>query len=289
MNTIFLQADYSDISFSSDSITFTVISGLLMAVIPVIFFMIMKKSVRFKVKPVIAGAAVWLLFAIVLKGLALMPVISMDNSLSRAVNGNIWLYYFVAALAAGIFEETGRLVAFRTVLKKYGDKQDSLSYGIGHGGFEAVYIGFQVAFMGIMAAMINKGGIESVAKGADDSMIESLLAQMAKYMSSDMGHALLFAYERIPAVLVHIVSSVLVFAAVRQRKIGLYFLAVFLHFMVDFSLVLYYAKLISLGAAEVIFTVMTLIIALLIYKLVYKKMDNNTIGREMPDGIPGNL
>ncbi|MCR5541976.1 MAG: YhfC family intramembrane metalloprotease [Ruminococcus sp.] len=289
MGDILLLADTRDISFSKDSITFTILSGALMAVIPVVFFIVMRKFTKFKVKPMITGAVVWFIFAILLKVLLLTPVIGMDNSVSKAVKGNVWLYYFVAASAAGIFEETGRFIAFRTVLKRCDDKSDALSYGLGHGGFESVYIGIQVAFLGIMAAMVNKGGIESVAKGADDSVIDSLLAQMDKLMSGDIGHALLVGYERIPAVLVHIVFSVIVFAAVRQRKTGLYFLAVFLHFAVDFSLVLYYAKIVSLGVTEIIFTLEAILIAVLTNKLLYKKLYNISYERKMADGISGNI
>ena len=39
---------------------------------------------------------------------------------------------------AGIFEETGRFLAFKTVLrKKQGKDINALMYGAGHGGFEA--------------------------------------------------------------------------------------------------------------------------------------------------------
>ncbi len=289
MYTVLVLADHSDICYPKDSILFTILSGMLMALIPVVIFLVMRKSVKFKIKPVIVGAAVWLLFAVVLKAIVLTPVIGADNSVSRAVNGNIWLFYMIAAASAGIFEETGRLVAFKTVLNKNDDKQDALSYGIGHGGFEAVYLGFQIAFLGVMCLMINKGGIESVVKGADDTMIESLLAQIDKYTSSDIGRALLMGYERIPAMIVHIMFSVMVFAAVRERKIGLYFLSVFIHFVIDYSLVLYYAKIISLGVTEIMFTVEILVFAVPVYKLLYKKMDSNTTERGMSDGISGNF
>lgn len=289
MYTVLVLADHSDICYPKDSILFTILSGVLMVLIPVVIFLVMRKFVKFKIKPVIVGAAVWLLFAVVLKAIVLTPVIGADNSVSRAVNGNIWLFYMIAAASAGIFEETGRLVAFKTVLKKNDDKQDVLSYGIGHGGFEAVYLGFQIAFLGVMCLMINKGGIESVVKGADDTMIESLLAQIDKYTSSDIGRALLMGYERIPAMIVHIMFSVMVFAAVRERKIGLYFLSVFIHFVIDYSLVLYYAKIISLGVTEIMFTVEMLVFAVPVYKLLYKKMDSNTTERRMSDGISGNF
>lgn len=289
MYTVLVLADHSDICYPKDSILFTILSGVLMVLIPVVIFLVVRKFVKFKIKPVIVGAAVWLLFAVVLKAIVLTPVIGADNSVSRAVNGNIWLFYMIAAASAGIFEETGRLVAFKTVLKKNDDKQDALSYGIGHGGFEAVYLGFQIAFLGIMCLMINKGGIESVVKGADDTMIESLMSQIDKYTSSDIGRALLMGYERIPAMIVHIMFSVMVFAAVRERKIGLYFLSVFIHFVIDFSLVLYYAKIISLGVTEIMFTVEILVFAVPVYKLLYKKMDSNTTERRMSDGISGNF
>ncbi len=289
MYTVLVLADHSDICYPKDSILFTILSGVLMVLIPVVIFLVMRKFVKFKIKPVIVGAAVWLLFAVVLKAIVLTPVIGADNSVSRAVNGNIWLFYMIAAASAGIFEETGRLVAFKTVLKKNDDKQDVLSYGIGHGGFEAVYLGFQIAFLGIMCLMINKGGIESVVKGADDTMIESLLTQIDKYTSSDIGRALLMGYERIPAMIVHIMFSVMVFAAVRERKIGLYFLSVFIHFVIDFSFVLYYAKIISLGVTEIMFTVEMLVFAVPVYKFLYKKMDSNTTERRMSDGISGNF
>ena len=289
MYTVLVLADHSDICYPKDSILFTILSGVLMVLIPVVIFLVMRKFVKFKIKPVIVGAAVWLLFAVVLKAIVLTPVIGADNSVSRAVNGNIWLFYMIVAASAGIFEETGRLVAFKTVLNKNDDKQDALSYGIGHGGFEAVYLGFQIAFLGIMCLMINNGGIESVVKGADDTMIDSLLAQIDKYTSSDIGRALLMGYERIPAMIVHIMFSVMVFAAVRERKIGLYFLSVFIHFVIDFSFVLYYAKIISLGVTEIMFTVEMLVFAVPVYKLLYKKMDSNTTERRMSDGISGNF
>ena len=43
-------------------------------------------------------------------------------------------------LMAGVFEETGRYVSFKWFLKKETRIQDGLSYGIGHGGIEAMLI-----------------------------------------------------------------------------------------------------------------------------------------------------
>ena len=56
------------------------------------------------------------------------------------LQGNIWLYGLYGGLAAGIFEETGRFLAFKLLLKKESEPITALSYGIGHGGIEAILL-----------------------------------------------------------------------------------------------------------------------------------------------------
>ena len=285
-NVMMIPAYAGNISFPQDSIVYTVISGVLMALVAVIGFFIMKSRMKINVKAMVTGAVIWFVFAIVLKSLLLSPLLILDNSVSRAIKENVWLYYFIGAVAAGLFEETGRLVAFRTVLKKSDDKQDSLSYGLGHGGFEALYLGYQIASVGIMMAMINKGGIDSVAKGASPEMTQQLLDSIKQYSSNDMLHALLFGFERIPAVFVHISGSVLVYAAVKERKMWLYLLAMFLHFVIDFTLVLYYAEIFPLWVTEILFAVITTPLFAAVMKLVYNKMDSK---KEGVNGLSGNI
>ena len=52
----------------------------------------------------------------------------------------IKLYALYGGLAAGLFEETGRLLAFRFILKPHTARITALSYGIGHGGIEAFWV-----------------------------------------------------------------------------------------------------------------------------------------------------
>ena len=285
-NVMMIPAYAGNISFPQDSIVYTVISGVLMALVAVIGFFIMKSRMKINVKAMVTGAVIWFVFAIVLKSLLLSPLLILDNSVSRAIKENVWLYYFIGAVAAGLFEETGRLVAFRTVLKKSDDKQDSLSYGLGHGGFEALYLGYQIVTVGIMMAMINKGGIDAVAKGASPEMTQQLLDSIKQYSSNDMLHALLFGFERIPAVFVHISGSVLVYAAVKERKMWLYLLAMFLHFAIDYTLVLYYAEILPLWVTEILFAVITTPLFAAVMKLVYNKMDSK---KEGVNGLSGNI
>ena len=53
------------------------------------------------------GVGTFFLFALVLE--AMFHQLVLGSPLGAAIRGNIWLYALYAGLAAGIFEETGRL------------------------------------------------------------------------------------------------------------------------------------------------------------------------------------
>ena len=60
----------------------------------------------------------------------------------------------------GLFEETGRFVAFKTLLRKRKQRETSISHGIGHGGFEVMLIiGLNLVSYIMMGLMINNGSI----------------------------------------------------------------------------------------------------------------------------------
>lgn len=63
-----------------------------------------------------AGAAAFILFAMILEQLLHSAV--LRSPAGAVLQGNIWLYGLYGGLAAGLFEETGRLAAFRLLLKK---------------------------------------------------------------------------------------------------------------------------------------------------------------------------
>ena len=275
-----------NITFSNEVLAGYGVSGALMILAALTYFFIVCKKIKLNVKALIVGAVVFPVFALGLKNILQYPLLIADTPVARAAADNVWLLCFIGAVCAGLFEETGRFAAFKTVLKKNDDKQDSLSYGFGHGGFEALYLGLQIASIGLMMFMINKNGINAVAKGATPEMTKQILASIEQYCSKDIGHALLFGFERIPAMITHITFSVMVFAAVKERKMWLYPMAMFLHFAIDYMLVLYYAEVISLLLAEIIFAVLTVALFVAVIKLVYNKTDYK---KELANWHSGNI
>ena len=236
------------------------------------------------VTSILAGAAAFLLFAVVLEkpiqNVLIFPTAMglKDHAVSRFMNANPVLLSLAAGLFPGVFEETGRLIVFGTVLKNRKNRETSISYGIGHGGFEAFLIlGITYLQYIVYAFMINTGTfgalIEQVAALAPEQAesVGTVVNLLAGFSFADLGIALI---ERIFAVLFHVGASILVFYACRnKRRFWLYPLAVVLHAGMDFIAALSLFHVISLSpwALEGLVAVFGLSTFFGAYFLLYKK------------------
>ena len=108
--------------------------AVLFFTVPLVIALIwcMKKKERFST--VLAGAATFLLFALVLEkpiqNVLLFPkAMGMEEHVaSRFFAAHPVLLALAAGLFPGVFEETGRLVAFKTVLKNRKNRETSITY-----------------------------------------------------------------------------------------------------------------------------------------------------------------
>ena len=263
----------TDLQFTNEAITGMITQGVLMMVIPVILLIIWQVKTREKIAPVVIGAAAWFVFAIALKAAPAYFLLQADNPVAKAVSGSIWLSFIAAGLLAGVFEETGRFLAFKFVLKKYEHRRTAISYGIGHGGFESLYIGFQTLSLAAIGILLSSGHAEMIlGNNADEATISLLTAQLQPYTNLAFTECLLGVFERLTAITAHIAFSVLVFAAVRERRyLYLYPLAIVLHALFDFSIVFYRAGYVSVWVMELGLAVIAVIYALFASR-IYKKL-----------------
>lgn len=116
-----------NLHFTDEAIAGLIIQSILMIIIPVILFIVWKIKTHEKVLPVIIGAVTWLLFAIILKLAPAYFLLQADNPIAKTISGNIWYTSILAGVLAGVFEETGRFVSFKTVLRKYEHSRSSIS------------------------------------------------------------------------------------------------------------------------------------------------------------------
>ncbi len=275
-----------DLRFSSAAAAGLITEGVLMIALPVVLLIIWKKKSREKMLvPVAVGAVTWFLFAIVLKLAPAYLLLQAENPAAKTIAGNPWLSYLVAGALAGVFEETGRYLAFRFALKKYNHRRVSVSYGLGHGGFESAYIGFQIISVAMLGALIGAGlGEKILPSGTDEAALALIVSQLEPYANATLGECMLGVFERAVAIAMHLSLSVLVFAAVREKKFRLlYPAAVLLHAAFDFSIVLGTVFPIPAWGLELILAALVLPVALLA-RHVCRRL--GTDERKGDDGIP---
>ena len=238
------------------------VGAALAFVLPLAVALIWKFWKKERFTTILAGAATFLLFAIILEKPiqnALLFPTQMglpEHAVSRFFNARPVLLAFLAGLFPGVFEETGRLAAYKTVLKNRKNRETSISHGIGHGCFEVI-LTLEVTYVTYIAyaVMINTGTfgtvVEQVKTQAPDQLdaLYTVADQLAGITLADIGMGLV---ERVFGVLFHIGASILVFYACRgKKKTWLYPLAILLHTAMDFVAALYLFGVIHISTVMV--------------------------------------
>ena len=216
------------------SIVFMGISCLAGFAMPIGLFFYFRKRKKADILPFFVGCAVMFLFALVLESYAHRLILS--SSIGIQIIKNTILYAIYGGLMAGIFEETGRLIAFKTVLKKYQNKDiDALMYGAGHGGFEAVFLlGLTMINNIVYAVMINNGTISSITSSLSGDSLTQMNLIIETMLTTSPYTFLAGIFERIFAATLQMVLSVIVwFSAKNTKQWYLYPAAIMIHAVVD--------------------------------------------------------
>lgn len=240
------------------SIAFMGVTALIAFGVPVVLFLGLRKRFGLKIVPLLVGAAVFIVFALVLEqimhALVLRP--GADGSIALRTAQPV-LYVLYAAFAAGIFEETGRLTGFLILKKKYAGVRTAISYGIGHGGIEAWLLAGLSAVSSIALGLMVNAGVALPASA--DSTVEALKTTAPALF-------LVGGIERLSAIALHLALSVFVWVAVTRRaRWWLFPLAIVLHAAADVSAATYQVGGIPLWAVEVVtaaFAVVLLVVAI---------------------------
>ncbi|RDU23335.1 YhfC family intramembrane metalloprotease [Anaerosacchariphilus polymeriproducens] len=255
------------------SIIFMVVSAILCFLTPIVLMIVVRIKTKAKLMPTLVGAGIFIVFALILEQICHSIFLVIDSPLSRFVNNNVWIYALYAGLAAGIFEETGRYVAFKFLLKKHDKKINAITYGIGHGGIEMIILG-GLSMLNALATsiMINSQGIEGILALVPESAKETTKTGLESLITSQSYLYLITFEERVAAVILHVSLSVLVFVAVKNsRNKFLFPLAIILHALIDIIAVFAQKGIISsILVMEVIIAVFVIAVAIYASK-VYKK------------------
>ena len=188
----------------------------------------------------------------------------------NAIQNSVVLYGLYGGLMAGLFEETGRFAAFRTVLKKYQvNDVNALMYGAGHGGLESiVLVGIAMITNLVLALMINSGTVAAMLESLPAESAESMNQALAALTDSAPMTFLAGAVERVFAIALQISLSVVVwFAAKDQSRILLFPLAIGLHAAVDCIMYIVSQNVGSIWITEAVIGVMAVAVAMVAKKV----------------------
>ena len=268
----------------TDVIALMVIATVLFIVVPAVLWIVWCVKKKEKFTTILIGAAAFFLFAIVLEkpiqNVLIFPTAMglKEHAASQFINARPVLWAFLVGFFPGLFEETGRFVAFKTVLKKRKNRETSISYGLGHGGFEVIFI-LGVTYITYISycLMINSGTFATIVQQVEavaPDQVDAYLALPAQLASITAGSILIAIWERIFSVMFHTGASVIVFYAAKdKKKLWLYPLAILLHTAMDGILGLTLVNVITLSdiQLEAFVTVIGALLFFGSYFLLYKK------------------
>lgn len=259
---------------STLSIVFMSVSIFLSIILPVgvIVFLAIRKIMKWKA--MLIGALMFVLFVFILESLMHRFVLGASPAQSPIYRNTI-LYMLYGGFAAGIFEEVARLIGFKFLIKVNDNEgiNTGISYGLGHGGIEAVFIGGLSAVGNlIMAVMINSGTLGSVSAALSGAELESYKAGVEALTSTSPYLFLFSGVERVIALVLQISLSLFVLKAIVEKKWQYFVLAILLHAGVDMFAVLYQKEVISsVYLLEGALAVVTLVIAIAAFRCCRRK------------------
>jgi len=207
-----------------------------------------------KLTPFFVGMLIWFVFAGLLEPMLHQACLLGDSAISRTLNGNPYLYMLYGGLAAGIFEETGRYLAFRWLLPKrrFPERDTAVTYGIGHGGVEALLTLCQTYIIYLVLAAYLNAGNDPAALALAGGSREALSVLIDGLRQITPGTVLLAMLERAGAMALHIALSCFVFLAARDRRQWTWFpFAILLHAVADMPAALCQRGLLPISVVEI--------------------------------------
>jgi uncharacterized membrane protein YhfC len=248
------------------------ISALIAIGLPITLFMVFYKKQKIPFVPLLAGMGAFILFVLILERSLHSLILPRFSLKERPL-----AYVVYGIFAAGIFEETARFIAFSLLKKKYPRIGAGLSYGIGHGGIEAILLSGLVMINNlILSFTLNTGALETLSGGLRGEALNQLNAQISALVTTSPYLFLLSGIERVFALGIQMALSIIVFyAVVKKNKRWLFPTAIALHAVIDIP-----AALMQAGLLGNIFLVEGLVGLGCVAAIVIAKKIHRALGQE---------
>lgn len=270
-------------SFSTTAIVLMFLSALICIAVPVVSAVVLHQKKGAAIVPFFIGCGIFILFSQVLE--RLLHSVALKSSF---ITDNLWMYAIYGGLAAGVFEEVGRWVAFRYLIKDR-RPQNALMYGLGHGGAEAILLlSANMITYAVIAISAMNGGVEAVSQAMGGTTQAQALLRIIATVTPEL--ILWGLVERLVAMTLHVSLSVAVYAAVARRRISWLFIAIGVHAFVDAAVLIIHSKFQSYWITELSCAAMVAVVfyfALRLYRsLREEQAGESPVGEENENVSP---
>lgn len=193
------------------------------------------KEFKSGLKSILTGAGVFVVFALILESIVHQIVLKGPHG--PAIIGNTYYYALYGGLMAGLFEETGRFLSMKLILKKESPAASTgIAYGVGHGGIELLLLFGATMISNIaISAIINAGNLDGLLATVPEANRAQVQTQLEGLQTLTTTTLLYGLWERVSAIILQVGLSIIVWTAVRKggKWLWLFPAAILLHSLVD--------------------------------------------------------
>ena len=168
-----------------------------------------------------------------------------------------WVNFAILVPTSGLFEEAARYVVLRWGARSARRWDDAVMFGAGHGGIEAILV-FGAGLVSSLVLLTSGDAILEQLRSVSPAQADAVATQIDMLRNLTPLLILPGIWERVLAILFHISASILVMLAVRDRRLGLLWLAMLWHMVLNGTLLLV-THAYGIIAAEVALTLITAI------------------------------
>ena len=222
------------------SLIMMAVNAVLGIAVPVCLSVYLVRKHHARLSTILIGAGTFILFALVLE--SIMHQLVLKGPHGASILDNTLRYAIYGGLAAGVFEETGRFLSMKFLMKKEPSAPlPGVAYGIGHGGVEMLII-FGITMINnlVISALINSGQTDVIFSKVPVEAVEQLRSQLDQLQTIGVGTLIIGIWERFSALVLHLGLSMMVWVAVRKggKWLWLFPAAIALHAIVDAGAIL---------------------------------------------------
>jgi uncharacterized membrane protein YhfC len=219
---------------STARIAFTIAAALLEIILPLLVGLAIRRRLGVGWQYFGYGALIFLLFQVISR-LPLTQILQASLGQQLLASTPLLLgWLFFLSLTAGLFEEIGRYVGYRWLMRREEKTWDkAVMYGAGHGGLESMLLVAGLTLLGLINLLaLSATNLDTLPLSPEQRA--QIGQQLAAVRAQPDWLALVGVWERIWALALHIALSVIVLQVFRRGSLRWLWVAVAIHTLVNF-------------------------------------------------------